>query len=280
MNCQLMKKFTLTIVFFLFTFNIYAQKENKLIKVSYDIEYKRSVDRDNYSKKKAYLIIYPNKKSRYAVRNLIKSDSISRENKSNNFRSASSTGFAFDEFRELIEKDYSSKNAKITCFGAGWFDFNIYQYNQENMLKWELLEDTTTFESYKCNKAKLGYMGRKYIAWYAPEIPISDGPWKFWGLPGLIVQITDESSEFKIKLSSLSETEVDDTKDLFLDRKNIINITHKQYWEVGSELRSNPKRALIEKMGNPVVNGKEVSESDMKKPPTPNVFEKIFEIEP
>lgn len=29
------------------------------------------------------------------------------------------------------------------------------------------------------------------IAWYAPEIPISQGPENYWGLPGLILEVSD-----------------------------------------------------------------------------------------
>ena len=29
------------------------------------------------------------------------------------------------------------------------------------------------------------------VAWYTPEIPISNGPEQFWGLPGLILEVQD-----------------------------------------------------------------------------------------
>jgi len=34
-----------------------------------------------------------------------------------------------------------------------------------------------------------------YVAWYTPEIPISNGPGKFGGLPGLILELHDPKQE-------------------------------------------------------------------------------------
>ena len=52
--------------------------------------------------------------------------------------------------------------------------------------EWTLLPDTMTILSYPCRKATCHFKGRHYEAWYTPEIPKSEGPWKLCGLPGLI----------------------------------------------------------------------------------------------
>ena len=31
-------------------------------------------------------------------------------------------------------------------------------------------------------------------AWYTPQIPVSQGPGEFWGLPGLILEINDDKT--------------------------------------------------------------------------------------
>ncbi|TAE11587.1 MAG: GLPGLI family protein [Bacteroidetes bacterium] len=54
--------------------------------------------------------------------------------------------------------------------------------------KWELLPDTATILKRKCFSAKTTFRGREYKVFYAPEIPVSDGPWKLGGLPGLILE--------------------------------------------------------------------------------------------
>lgn len=56
---------------------------------------------------------------------------------------------------------------------------------------WALEEDTLTVCGYPCMKATCEYGGRKWTAWFTEEIPASFGPWKFSGLPGLILKVAD-----------------------------------------------------------------------------------------
>ncbi len=58
---------------------------------------------------------------------------------------------------------------------------------------------------YTCQKATTRYEGRDYVAWFAPKIPISDGPYKFSGLPGLIVEIADTKEYYRFELTGLSK---------------------------------------------------------------------------
>jgi GLPGLI family protein len=46
------------------------------------------------------------------------------------------------------------------------------------------------------------YAGRDYKAWFTNEIPVSDGPYKFYGLPGLIVEIEDSKKQYTFELVS------------------------------------------------------------------------------
>ena len=60
--------------------------------------------------------------------------------------------------------------------------------------EWTLEEDTASFLGHSCQKATCRWRGRDYVAWFAPDIPIRRGPWKFGGLPGLIMKIHDVDS--------------------------------------------------------------------------------------
>lgn len=57
---------------------------------------------------------------------------------------------------------------------------------------WKLeTEKTTVILGHRCQRATCHWRGRDYVAWFAPDIPIRRGPWKFGGLPGLILKIYD-----------------------------------------------------------------------------------------
>jgi GLPGLI family protein len=57
--------------------------------------------------------------------------------------------------------------------------------------EWEIYDDTLTVAGYSCQKAECRFRGRNYTAWFTVDIPISNGPWKFGGLPGLILKLYD-----------------------------------------------------------------------------------------
>ena len=56
-------------------------------------------------------------------------------------------------------------------------------------MEWTMVEDSTAnVLGYECIMAESDYHGRHWKAWFTPEIPMSFGPWKLHGLPGLILK--------------------------------------------------------------------------------------------
>lgn len=71
-------------------------------------------------------------------------------------------------------------------------------------IDWELSENIKDIGGYKCQKAITNFKGREYEVWFAPDIPISTGPWKLWGLPGLILEGRDKTSQVIFHFSKLN----------------------------------------------------------------------------
>lgn len=63
-------------------------------------------------------------------------------------------------------------------------------------LDWKILSETVTISNLNCQKAEVQYGGRTWIAWFTKDIPISEGPYYFHGLSGLILQIKDKDEDF------------------------------------------------------------------------------------
>lgn len=75
-----------------------------------------------------------------------------------------------------------------------------FSYEEDlGSFEWELDNVTDTICGYECYKAITNYGGRRWTVWYTPEIPNTAGPWKFNGLPGLILAAKDseEIHDFK-----------------------------------------------------------------------------------
>ncbi len=82
----------------------------------------------------------------------------------------------------------------------------LYQYEEEKPnLYWKLEEGSKKILNYNCKKARVEYGGRSYTAWYAPEIPISSGPYKFSDLPGLILEIYDSKNNFHFEAIAVDQ---------------------------------------------------------------------------
>lgn len=62
--------------------------------------------------------------------------------------------------------------------------------------RWKSLPGDTTLLDYPCRRAKTHFRGRDFIAWYTEELPFSVGPWKFSGLPGLILCVYDTQRHY------------------------------------------------------------------------------------
>ncbi len=93
-----------------------------------------------------------------------------------------------------------TSESKQTLIGA--IASQNYSYPDSiNLFDWQLLDSQdSSIAGFLCRKAQCSYSGRVWTAWYATDIPISEGPYKFNGLPGLIVYVYDARKDFKIEL--------------------------------------------------------------------------------
>jgi len=86
------------------------------------------------------------------------------------------------------------KNYPQGCFtvidkvSTDWFLYEEDIPTQE----WTLTDETCEILGYECKSAVCDFRGRRWTAFYTDSVPVADGPWKFGGLPGFIMQVYDE----------------------------------------------------------------------------------------
>lgn len=107
-----------------------------------------------------------------------------------------------------VYKNYpEGKTTQLDAVGMSRFRSEEETENPE----WTLLPDTMTLFAYTCNKAVCRFRGREYEAWYTPEIPRSEGPWKLQGLPGLILKASDSRGHFTFVCSGIEKAGAGET---------------------------------------------------------------------
>lgn len=101
--------------------------------------------------------------------------------------------------RKVLFKDIQSKKI-YNQYQILKADFSVI--DSLNQQTWSLVGgETEEILDYKCNKATTTFHGRDYEVFYTSEIPISNGPWKFGGLPGMILKVvaTNDDETYKME---------------------------------------------------------------------------------
>ena len=115
------------------------------------------------------------------------------------FKFLSKQGF-MPESRYKSLKDFKNNNIRVWDSNMG----NKYRYDVEMQdLSWELGDSIKNISGYECQNAFADYHGRKWEVWFAPEIPFQDGPWQLCGLPGLIMEASEDSGYYSFFITGI-----------------------------------------------------------------------------
>lgn len=104
----------------------------------------------------------------------------------------------------VIREKGSSKNINFEMIG-----WDLYSFQTDDKIVWKLSKETKAYQNLSLQKATTNFGGRKWEAWFTKEFPFSEGPYKFQGLPGLIILLKDDKGQYNfsfIKNEKLEKT--------------------------------------------------------------------------
>jgi GLPGLI family protein len=110
------------------------------------------------------------------------------------------------------EYEYSDlfiSNGKLTEYATMpmWLGkYNAYYTEPYPLQQWKMGAETQTVLGHRCQKATCHWRGRDFVAWFASDIPVKAGPWKFGGLPGLIVKVYDSDRLYDFECVRVEKT--------------------------------------------------------------------------
>jgi GLPGLI family protein len=132
----------------------------------------------------------------------------------------------------------------------------LFVKDTTRIISWELLPETKNINSYKCQKARGNFRGRAYTVWFTNDIPVSMGPWKLNGLPGLILEATDSLNQFQFfaeKIELQMEINKLETNGFFNqtyitpieERKELLSLMESIYKEISSKIDTSLPRGVV-----------------------------------
>lgn len=132
-----------------------------------------------------------------------------------------------------------------------------YKIAEEEQLDWKIFPETQQIGEYKGQKATVDFGGRSWIAWFSSEIPFQDGPYKFHGLPGLIVKIEDITSSHVMTLVANKKINSTNSSDIKTPTGaviigmggNEIPVSEKQFQKVYQDYLNDPAKNMRQMMG-------------------------------
>lgn len=111
-----------------------------------------------------------------------------------------SKSITMPKFSEKITKFYPEMRVLYADRVANGFTPMNIGYNEEIKFNWKIQPGKEKIGAYNTQKATTEYGGRKWTAWFSTDLPFQDGPYKFYGLPGLIVKIEDDGQNYSWEL--------------------------------------------------------------------------------
>ena len=140
---------------------------------------------------------------------------------------------------------------------------DAYNISDDRKINWKILLEKEKIGEWNVQKAEADFAGRHWIAWFSTDIPIQDGPYKFYGLPGLIVKIEDKTGSHKLELKGIKN--ISGNVDINVWEAKEIAINSKQFQKILQEYENDPTKGLKQmQVGNIVLNMAEGTQRHMK----------------
>lgn len=101
-------------------------------------------------------------------------------------------GTAFPE-----EVFYDKVNRRFQVFYRACTGMPIYTYEEPvSPIAWKLTSQQKEIAGYLCHEAIGNFRGRRYTTYFTMDVPFPEGPYKFVGLPGLILSLSDDHRDY------------------------------------------------------------------------------------
>lgn len=253
-----MKKFILLFLILQIKLISYSQEKN------YKITYRHCVQYDTMQKLQdtiglEAILIGNSKESNYRFAKLPSNykpitgaktfaDVVNGKNKKNGTEQVVVSGFRYDTIGNMV---YQNKLAQKILVREKMANEYLLTQEQTPVINWEITGEKKMIKNYECQQAITYFRGRYYIAWFTTDIPVIAAPWKFNGLPGLLMDIEDIKHQVKIYVESV-EYPTKGIVSKFIAKGN--SVTLDKYFERREVERKKFEKSMLTLMENQAPN--------------------------
>ena len=236
-----MKQFYIPFIFLLISSLVPAQEltDKFKYKATYDLTWQIDSTNSESIQNETMVLFIGDKISRFSSESQYIADSIKEA-----YKDRERTQQSFNEMRSKMPMSalnfyvFKRQNSAQVSFTEKIVKDN-YRYIQDiDDLNWEILPETKEVAGFVAQKAKASFSGRDYTAWFTTEIPISEGPYKFRGLPGLILKISDNNDYYNFKLNGFKE--LNDEISIEFEPEDYLEVSREKFLEIKQEYAENP----------------------------------------
>lgn len=183
----------------------------------YDVVYKKD-STSNITTKENYILDIGTKETKYYKYDFFVADSLITNN------------IPFPKEMKLNTSDIIvHKNNNNEFFQYDLLENTVLQLQTNDTQKWNLSQEKKNVKNLSLQKAITTWGGRNWTAWFAEEIPFQEGPYKFHGLPGLIVEIYDDKKNYHFELVRSEKIKEEENQFIEMSEKLGIPITWEKY---------------------------------------------------
>jgi len=212
-------------------------------------EYKYSIDSTAKDKPETEIMFLDviSKGSRFYSKDIFESDSLMTASMEKQLQAGNGEiNFSGIKFKgkvvHSVEKTYPDYSVRF----FNNLSADEYMVQDERKQDWKILPDKEKTGGFSAQKAVCSFAGRKWTAWFTTDLPIQDGPYKFSGLPGLIVKIEDASHTHSFELKGIKKLpagyEWKSTKEK--ERFNaLVTVTEAKYRKAFKEYLADPMKS-------------------------------------
>lgn len=252
-----MKVFLFALIILLFNSITNGQNDTSQYLICYNVSH--LIDSTNTKSVIQYpLYLFSGKRLSYSIsKNQYINDSINKYYKSINTIS----GITIDNSTRQIKRLTSYESAIIykDTYTSKFYETNqiaINKFSIEDSIKpinWEIQQFFKEIEGLSCQLATAYYKGRKWSAWFCSQIPISNGPWKLGGLPGLILEAYDNKKEISFIFTSINQQLNNNI--IEIPNQGYTSTTKEKFYKLLSDYAENPLKFFETQFGFSITNG-------------------------